>query len=431
MSNDSQQQGEDAPIASLCKEYVQSVEGLAESLPFIMSVLLKTEDSFDKQLSTFIDTHATDVKQTDEGRLYAISVQDKPEHDKLHRRLRILREALGVTPRSFLVSLVSAYDAFLGRLIRQLFYIKPDLLNASTRVLTFSQLQRLKNVEAAREYLVEKEVESVLRESHSRQFDWLEKTFSVPLRKGLACWPRFIELTERRNLFVHADGVVSSQYLTVCDEHSVELADSVGLASQLYVEPSYFECSAQCLLEIGVKLAHVLWRKLEPNAREAADNNLIDVIYDLLMKRQYCLAANLAEFGTNTIKTHASDEIRRILVMNLAIAYKFGGEPEKCSKVLDAEDWSSTADRFRVGVAALRDDFKGATSFMKAIGKDGWPGPLGYREWPVFREFRQSDEFAQAYKEIFGTDFTLREREPQQSMAGKENAEQQNSLDEK
>ncbi|HSW00748.1 MAG TPA: hypothetical protein VLI39_11290 [Sedimentisphaerales bacterium] len=174
MNGDDSTQEKDAPIASLCRDYVQSVEALAESLPFIMSVLVKAENSFDRKLDAFIDKYATDVERTDDGRLYAINLHDKPQHDKVHRHLRIFREALGVTPCSFLVALVSAYDAFLGRLIRHLFYMKPDLLNTSKRVLTFSQLQKLQNLEAAREYLVEKEVESVLRKSHSRQFDWMD-----------------------------------------------------------------------------------------------------------------------------------------------------------------------------------------------------------------------------------------------------------------
>jgi len=301
-------------ICSLCTDYVRSVEALAESLPFIMKVLLATRKTFNDKLDAFIDSRAFDVEEIDNYRQYKLMIKDKSEHDKLHLGLRIFREAIGVTPRSFLVSLVSTYDAFLGRLIRQLFYLKPELLNASERTLTFSQLMELKTVDVAREYLVEKEVEAVLRKSHSQQFEWLERTFAVPLRKGLECWPRFVEIAERRNLFVHADGVVSTQYLTVCREHSVPLANDINVGTQLSADPSYFELSANCLMETGVKLAHVLLRKLAPTEREDADGNLIAIVYDLLVKRKYPLAADLSEFGTETLKAHASDETRRILV---------------------------------------------------------------------------------------------------------------------
>uniref|UniRef100_Q3ATF7 Uncharacterized protein n=1 Tax=Chlorobium chlorochromatii (strain CaD3) TaxID=340177 RepID=Q3ATF7_CHLCH len=419
-----------SPIAILCSEYVQSVEAMAESLPFIMSTLIEAEDTFDKKLDAFIDFHAIDVEKLEDGRRYGLKLEDKSAHDRLHRRIRVFREALGVTPRSFLVALVSAYDAFLGRLIRSLFYARPELLNSSERVLTFAQLQDLQTLDAAREYLVEKEVESVLRKSHSQQFEWLEKTFSVPLRKGLECWPRFIELTERRNLFVHADGIVSSQYLNVCGEHGVTHSEVLTSGTRLHVERSYFQLSAHCLMEIGIKLAHVLWRKLVPTDREKADENLIEIVYDLLIKQKYRLAADLASFGTNTIKSHGSDQTRRILVVNLAIAHKFGGDAEKCTAVLDAEDWSATADDFRLAIAALRDNFDEAAKLMKSIGKDNRLGMFEYREWPVFRDFRKSYQFAAAYKEVFGEEFVLKAQEPKASESPQTTAKGENVLDE-
>ncbi|NTU74022.1 hypothetical protein HGB07_07755 [Candidatus Roizmanbacteria bacterium] len=94
---------------------------MAESLPFIMSTLIEAEDVFDKKLAAFIDSYAIDVENTEHERRYGLKIEDKSAHDNLHRRLRIFREALGVTPQSFLVALVSAYDAFLGRLTRNLF----------------------------------------------------------------------------------------------------------------------------------------------------------------------------------------------------------------------------------------------------------------------------------------------------------------------
>src|SRR5690606_26404612 len=114
-------------------------------------------------------------------------------------------------PRSLLVSLVSHFDAYVGRLIRAIYLRKPELLNSSERKLSFEELVRYDSIEAVREFVIEKEVESVLRGSHVEQFRWMERTYDVPLTKGLDSWPLFVELMERRNLFVHTDGIVSSQ----------------------------------------------------------------------------------------------------------------------------------------------------------------------------------------------------------------------------
>jgi hypothetical protein len=122
-------------------------------------------------------------------------------------------------PRLFIVGLISAYDAFLSRLIRAILVTKPEILSSSEKNISFKELVAIGSVEAARDVVIEKEVESVIRCSHAEQIEWLEKKLNMTLRKDLKIWSDFIELCERRNLFTHTDGVVSSQYLKTCANH--------------------------------------------------------------------------------------------------------------------------------------------------------------------------------------------------------------------
>lgn len=80
--------------------------------------------------------------------------------------------------QSFIISLISQYDTFLGKLIRALFVIKPETLNVSERNISFSQLREFKTLDDAREYIMGKEIESVLRDSHieHKLINGLEKT---------------------------------------------------------------------------------------------------------------------------------------------------------------------------------------------------------------------------------------------------------------
>lgn len=67
----------------------------------------------------------------------------------------------------------------LGSLIKEIFRIKPEILNGSEKNLTYKNLIRFDSLNAARDFIIENEVESVLRESHSEQFNWLEKKLSM------------------------------------------------------------------------------------------------------------------------------------------------------------------------------------------------------------------------------------------------------------
>ena len=106
-------------------------------------------------------------------------------------RQRVDRAELAqiLVPRGLLVALVSQFDAYVGALIRQLFRLKSEILDTSGKTLTCSQLTEFESIESAREYVFEKEIESVLRESHAEQFGWLEAKFNLPLKKGLPAWP--------------------------------------------------------------------------------------------------------------------------------------------------------------------------------------------------------------------------------------------------
>lgn len=93
-----------------------------------------------------------------------------------------------------MVSFVSEYDSFLGQLIKQILRFKPEIIDSKDKSISLSDLVNLGSVEAAREKIFAKEVESILRSSHADQFSWMEKAFDIPLTKGLDSWPVFIEL---------------------------------------------------------------------------------------------------------------------------------------------------------------------------------------------------------------------------------------------
>jgi len=386
--------------------FAKQIDALAETLPMATLAIQGAHDSSRQQLVKFLADECKVVRSGDKV-TYAFEGGQYLRFQKLMGRVQKTELAQQLVPSGLLVSLVSQFDAYLGGLIRQLFRIKPEILNSSANTLTYSQLVEFGSIENAREYVVAKEVESVLRKSHGEQFDWLENKIGLPLRKDLNAWPVFVEVTERRNLFVHSGGAVSHQYLEVCKRNLCSIGADLCPGKSLSVTREYFAAAHDCLFEIGVKLAQVLWRKLQPDDLERADASLNSVIYDLLVEGRYRLARVLSDFGTETLKKHAKEESLLILVLNRAQAYKWSGDEETARKIVNAEDWGAKALRFKMVQSVLLDDFKAAIDIMKQIGADGDINKHFYREWPVFKEIRKSQEFAVAFEEIFGEPLNL------------------------
>ena len=386
--------------------FMDHITSLESTLPSLMVFSSSTVKQAEEKFNNYIkEGHATIVADDSESTTYRIESENLYQFQRLKRKLHNVEIAYKTIPRGFIVSLVSQYDAFLGRLIRTMFNVKPEKLNSSEKNMQFSEIIKFNSIEDIKEAIIEKEVETVLRKSHSEQFDWLENKLSIKLREGLEIWTCFIELTERRNLFVHCDGVISSQYLRVCRENGV-MNDSEDTQSfQLNVSPKYFRKSVDCIFEIGVKLAHVMWRKLQDEDREAADSNLIEICFDLIYRGKYKLAITLLDFATDVIKKYASEENRLTFIINKAQAYKWDGDNNKCKQILNKVDWSAYQDIYQIANAVLLDDFKSASLIMKKLAKNESINKNIYIEWPLFKEFRKSQFFIDTYKELFGEEF--------------------------
>ncbi len=398
-----------SPFEEALHKFLIEINGLADSLPIIMRSLYEARHTTNQNIENFIESNAGIIEKFEtknqgksrEELIYGIKAEHAYNLQFLIRQNINFTAACSITPRGFLVTIVSQFDAFMGQLIKAMYYTKPELLNSSGKNLTFANLVEFGSMEAAREYILEKEVESVLRESHADHFEWLEKKLDIPLRKDLAIWADFIELTERRNLFVHTDGEVSSQYINVCKKHGVSIDKDCIVGKRLSVSQDYFQRACEILFELATKLTHTVWRKLNIDELSIADNKLNNVCYDLLKEEKYELAKKLLSFALS-FKKHSSQQKKLMFTINIAIAYKWGGEEEKALKILSETDWSACDKSFKLASTVLLDKFDEAAKIMKRIGIGEEVEKTDYKEWPVFKDFRKSPQFLEAYKEVFG-----------------------------
>lgn len=314
-----------------------------------------------------------------------------------------------IASRGFIVSLVSQYDAFISGLVRALFSAQPSLIQASKKTIDVSELFTFTSIEEAKDSVIDDEIEGLLRESHAQQFTWLENKFGIKtLRKDLDVWPAFVELTQRRNLFVHSDGKVSKQYLKMCAEHGIKV-EKITVSSELDADLSYVRQGADILFEIAVKLSQVLWRKTQPKDLARADEALNNVAYSLLERKRYKLAIRILDFAFETIKKYSSNDSRLQLLVNRANAYRLNGETQKCLDLISLEDWSASNLKFRLAVSVLRNEVAEIVRYMHSIGISGDVSKSAYRDWPLFEGLRENPAFTDAFREIFGEEMSIPE----------------------
>ena len=306
-------------------------------------------------------------------------------------------------PNTALVSMVSTFDVLVGALIRAVLLERPEILDSLEKPITYKKLVELGDLAAVRDHVIEKQVESVLRENHAYHFKWLEDRLGIPLRKGLDSWPNFIELTERRNLLVHGDAVVSAHYIEQCQQHGAPIPPDAEIGKQLSTDSKYFGQCRDVLLELGIKLTQVVWRKLRPQDLEIAEGALIDTTFNLLKAGYNRAAATALEFFVEERKW-TSEHRHLICRINLAQALKWSRQNDKMTRVLVNCPLEILSPKFQLAIAVLKDDFEQAASLMSKLGSEDFQKE-DYISWPLFKKFRRSPEFKAAFETVYEQPF--------------------------
>jgi hypothetical protein len=398
----------DAPvdrITGISRSFITNLDVYRNFVPVLMAAPTLLGQMASDRLRKFCKDNGTvsvSEPPVENEEIYELGYLQYRQFNRLAERVYSFSRAGLHLPQVMIIGIISVYDHFLSQLLTLVFDVHEEVILTSEKTIKFSDLTKFANIGEARASIISKEVENIVRESHQEQFVWMERKFDTKLRSGLSCWPLFIELCERRNLFTHTGGVVSAQYIANCKEHKCDIGQTTA-GDKLDVDPDYFLRAINVVAEIGIKLTYVLWRKFLPVEREKADAYLNDITFNLIDRREYGLAEALLAFGTDVIKRYGGeDRTRRMMIVNLANAIRLQDREDEAKAILKQEDWGATGYEYQICVAAVNGDVRKTVELIKKIGDNGAVSRDDYRQWPVFRGMRSDTNFVNAFEELFG-----------------------------
>jgi len=387
------------------RRFAESIDCLLQSLPSVMTTM---EAGVSGQRSEFVALLKTSGAKfsTDKDTIqFEVTGSGAGQVMRMYRSLKNNTTAYRLIHRSFLTSLISQYDAYLGRLLRLIYFARPEKLNGSEKQITFKELVQYSSIEEARERLIEREVDSVVRRSHEDQIAWLKDDLGLNVSAFIPELPDFIEIAQRRHLFVHCDGVVSAPYIKNCSEAGKQLEPDIVVGHQLEVSKEYLERAFEKVYAVGVKIGLALWLNIFKKDVDDAAQCVCAMSFDLIANSRCSLAINLLEFALAGKQKPSNEQTHRFIILNLAQSYKWLGNADKCLKILGEQNWSASSDLIKLGVAALMDDYQNAFRLMRKLGHDEDFKRDSYRDWPIFKELRKQPGFADCYREIYSEDF--------------------------
>lgn len=377
--------------------YIRSLSSLKEAFLINYDVLNNNKEKCNNEFASFVQSH----KSSDD--LIPIEISEVRKVKKLIQAKAFAAESLKIVPESLFVSMISQYDYLIGNIIRFIYDINPQLICESSGSITYVDLFNAPDLDSVKTSLLNKRIESILRESHEEQLKSLSVLIKADTLSKFEEYPAFVEMTQRRNLLVHAKGVVSDQYISNCKKAGCIDIDNKGV--QLTVTKDYFVKAYELFCSVGVMLSQTIARIIlkKDNILDQLDTSLNRAIYDAIYDEEYGVAIKLSEFATKKEVKHVSQLDTVYFILNKAQAYKWHGDEEKCRKILSDYDFSAMTEEILVAKHALEDDVDAVVKAMKQIGREGKiMSELSFADWTIFKEIRKKKKFKDAFKKIFG-----------------------------
>lgn len=323
---------------------------------------------------------------------------------------------------SFLIYTISLYENFLWAMLRYIINKYPMML-PNDRKLSYEEFIKYTTYDEIQDYYVESYIRTVMWWNCLDQIKEIEKLLkdktctlseNIPIKD-------LVEVSSRRNLYVHNEWKINEQYLKNCK--NIWYITDKKLWEYLSITQDYFNNCFYLIYEATLKIAYLIFCKCTKDEKElyTFDWFFNQCCINLIDKQDNSDKINLwlklFEFGYNyTIKNKEHWMIYRWLyVINIALCYKMKWDKKACEKFLKKEDRSVASPDIRLAIAVLHEDWTLASKIMEIAtivnpikAKDEERNKFeekNYRERPIFFEFRKTKEFQKQYKKIFKKDY--------------------------
>lgn len=390
-------------IGVLEKFYLK-MSSLSSSL-CMMNNLVDQYSAIQKKTEQFINSKCENVTKDERVWHFKVPIAYRKQWNQLTQAKEQIESALQEYPRSLFIHLISIYDNFYSSLLKN--YLTNSrgsiMLCGSDKSISYQDVMDCNSIDGLKERIIDKEIDILMRGDHKTQLNWLFSKVKGPFPIEDDLISHFIEIVERRNLFVHADGVVSKQYINICKENKCKLDESIKIGTQLDSSVSYFYNSVDILLELSSKLTIYLAKSMYKNCNDV-DGLFADHIYNCLENYNYKVVPKIASYLKNW---DLCNGIQMVVDVNTVLSYYLCDDEKNAKTLLSEIDWSNCSMRFLLAKAVLEKDWKQSAVIMKKIGKKSKEvTQQDYITWPLFEKFRGTSEFASAYKSLFGESFS-------------------------
>jgi hypothetical protein len=298
--------------------------------------------------------------------------------------------------RAYLITAVSSFEILFGSIVRSVYRHNPTALDKSEHSFTLEELTQFESIDDAREALVTRKVDALLRESVDSWDKWLSRTVNVEFSSVIIEWSLAREVFARRNILVHADGQVTARYIRDMqsvskDTSSFRIGDLLGLPQEYAYE------SLERLVALGLLMTYAVWMRLYKTEKDEGALWL-EFNQNELISRKLWLAANLISLSVKLPDVQRSTALR--VQLNGWLARKRLHGHHDIENEVRAWDISGLSSIYAIKKSMLLDEEKSDNRLIESIDS-GEISKFEVATHPLYEEFRKrhSEQFLPTQRE--------------------------------
>lgn len=323
--------------------------------------------------------------------------------------------------QNFLISIVTLYENFLGDMLKWILTKYPEQLPDDKQLL-YQDFLKFSSIDDIKNFYIGSYIRTIMSAKCFEQIKYVDKLLNkkdfltnyIPVKE-------LVEISSRRNLYVHNEWIINEQYVKNCKE--VNIDNIWEIWDILKIDKSYFNNAFNTIYESTLKIAYLIFCKCSQEKDEIEmfdaffNSNCFELISDIEDKEKISLSSHLLEFVTNYIwgKKEHNTFSKRMYTINLALCYKIQWNCSKCKDIINNEDRSTASSSFKLAIFVLEEKRKEASNLMPSATDFEREDVKNeeklsfrdedYRNFPIFFEFRKTEEFLNEYEKLFKRKF--------------------------
>lgn len=321
--------------------------------------------------------------------------------EKAHKLFELMRTSFSHPPahgkllrRSALIALVSSFEILESDLIYGYYSRIPNAFpKPEDHLISLAQLRDLGDINEVEKYLISKEAENVIRDSLNKQLKYFSQRLNIDLKPLNDYQDELTEIVQRRNLFVHNDGIVNAIYLAQTPQKYLR-GKKIEKGRCLKVSYKYLMQAIELVHLFGFIHFQLCWRKWIKAEHDQADKIFMDFVFDSLMQEKYEFVKRLASFAS-VIKI--SKPVLRLITINHAIALRELGEKDKIRRLVKECDWAPMTLEVEIALHTLREEYDRVYTLLIQAVDTGEIWRIS-RNWPLFRPISNERKFIEIFQ---------------------------------